>query len=227
MLNSRSDTQGGLDAAAVLPRLVALSNEDLRQLLIQCGLSPGPVVATTRHVYEQKLKDLLSPPSMVDQDLLADYKNRSSAAEAPFSHTQDATESGEDDDIDLMEGEESFRSIGTDEESQVLHSTLKPSKYTRRSPSPDYKKVWQPSSFSNCRVSDLSNQRMTSSVGSFRPHLSPRKSSPTNAYTVSASGLRNNQHLWPIYIKTILFIVVGIFVYMLLKRISSVDVDKL
>lgn len=38
----------------------SLSNQELRKCLVQFGENPGPVVATTRSLYEKKLKDLLA-----------------------------------------------------------------------------------------------------------------------------------------------------------------------
>uniref|UniRef100_A0A1I8AG22 LEM domain-containing protein n=1 Tax=Steinernema glaseri TaxID=37863 RepID=A0A1I8AG22_9BILA len=45
----------------VREQLKALSNEELREQLVKHGLSVGPVMGTTRKVYEKKLLNLLSP----------------------------------------------------------------------------------------------------------------------------------------------------------------------
>jgi len=106
----------------------SLSNEELRNLLVKHGQQCGPVLATTRKVYENKLKRLLSggrsvvsPTSLVAQSTPIGDRLSTSGSGGTKRRKEDlgaspdmfADASNEDlDDDDRMEGEESFRYIG-------------------------------------------------------------------------------------------------------------------
>ncbi|GCC37718.1 hypothetical protein chiPu_0016224 [Chiloscyllium punctatum] len=45
-----------------------LSDEDLKEQLIKYGFSAGPIVATTRKVYEKKLEQLMDQGSVIEEN---------------------------------------------------------------------------------------------------------------------------------------------------------------
>lgn len=45
----------------------SLTNQELRKALVEFGENPGPVVATTRQLYEKKLQDLITV--MIEKNL--------------------------------------------------------------------------------------------------------------------------------------------------------------
>ncbi|CDW55597.1 LEM domain containing protein [Trichuris trichiura] len=86
----------------------SLSNQELRRKLIEHGFNPGPVVSTTRVVYEEKLKSALKRTPV--EPLSADRKILPPPRMAPLD-----IESDEETEEELFEGEESFRAVSDSE----------------------------------------------------------------------------------------------------------------
>jgi len=100
--------------------VTALSNEELRDLLTKYGNPCGPIVKTTRKVYENKLKKLLSgcTSKRANSSPTKDQSMNSSSSGSgrgggAFNRTADSFPDTSDlNEADRMEGEESFRYVG-------------------------------------------------------------------------------------------------------------------
>ncbi|KHJ47117.1 LEM domain protein [Trichuris suis] len=199
----------------------SLSNQELRRKLIEHGFNPGPVLSTTRGVYEEKLKSALlekfnqnkRTPIMVTrksprkrtpaEPLSADRKILPPPRMAPLD-----IESDEEIEDELFEGEESFRAVSDSEtESQrasPVSQMFKPASEHTSTPYPS------PSMVSDYRsqkvpTMDAYERRPVKNVYSYAEKAPPRHESLLVKWATRCS----------------LFVLFCMFVYMLLQRLGD------
>lgn len=196
--------------------LSTLSNEELRDLLIENGVQPGPVVPTTRKVYEAKLAKILIGDAVHSAQETSPPSRVGSGGSPKKSQMKEASDSdGEGN--ETFEGEESFRKVEAHGTYEVpLSGNLYP-KLPNMSLRPA---EWFEENSAQEEPSGLSRRSV----------ISARTATPTTRYSngnnrgVAASGDVSSAGSasgggGAFWIKLLVFLVSAIFVFMLLKRL--------
>uniref|UniRef100_A0A5S6QHS2 LEM domain-containing protein n=1 Tax=Trichuris muris TaxID=70415 RepID=A0A5S6QHS2_TRIMR len=208
-----------------MDNISSLSNQQLRRELIEHGFNPGPVLSTTRAVYEEKLKAAIlekanqnrRTPMMVTRKssrrrIAAEPKSETRQPLPPPRMASLETDSGDEEegDEETFEGEESYRAVSDSEtesqRSSPVCQTYRPVSQHVATPYPSPANIVDYTSPSTPKM-DAYQRRPVKMV-----YSSPQRPPPRGSILVKFAA------------QCTIFVVVSTFVYMLLRRVNDLMV---